>query len=157
MDEVRLRLFDLLAVDGSSCSICRGRWPGGFARETIDKRLIAVFGILDRVLRIIAGKVLDPVLPQRCESANCCGIITLLKEVSQALAFRTTLHRVFRVIDIDLEFRRKELGKARVGEVQHETLPSDEVNEIIYKTEIDGSYRANKASPTAWENELAIY
>jgi hypothetical protein len=85
-------------------------------------------------------------LPERREGPDSSGVVAALQELAQALALRAAIHRIFRVIDIDLELGGEEVAEAGVGKLQHKAGTSYEVDEIIHKTKIDGPYRANKPS-----------
>lgn len=47
----------------------------------IDHRPTAVFGVLERVFRIGAAKVVDPILPECFACASRGDIIAVLKEI----------------------------------------------------------------------------
>ena len=102
--------------------------------------MIARLRIDYRVLAAAAGKIVGAVLPEGRKHANGSGIVAVLQEIAQPFPLGAAVRRVFGIVNIDLQLQGEKIREARVGKVEHEPRTTNEVNEVIYKAQVDGSY-----------------
>ena len=93
--------------------------------------MIAGLGISDGVGAAGTSQILAAMLPECFERANGGPVVAGLKEMAEALALRSPIDRVFRIIDVDLEFGGKEVREASIGKIQYEARASHEVDEVV--------------------------
>ena len=72
-------------------------------------------------------------LPERLQGSDRRGVIDLLKKAAQAFALGPAMLGIDRIVDVDVQFGRKEFSEARIGKVQHIAAPSDEIDEVVYE------------------------
>lgn len=65
--------------------------------------MVAGFCIDDRVFAGGAREIFQTMFPNRRKSTNGGGIVAMLEEIAKPFSFRTSIHGIFRVVDIDLE------------------------------------------------------
>lgn len=76
-------------------------------------------------------------LPEGLKGSDGGDVVDLLKEAAQPLPLGPAMFGIDRIVDVDVEFGREEVGEARIGEIQYVAAASDEIDEVVYESEID--------------------
>ena len=77
------------------------------------------------------------IFPEAIESANNRGLVDGPKKMPQALAFRTAIHRVGRVFNVEVQLLCKKPSERPIGKI--ENIPAVHLEQIFKKHYVDGA------------------
>lgn len=103
----------------------------GFSSEPLNQSAKTCLGIQHRVILAGTGEVFAAVFPKGVEGTYGHRVVALLQKATQPLALGTAVFFIFRIINVDLQFGRKELREARIREIQNEAAPSNKIHEVV--------------------------
>jgi len=93
------------------------RWS--FSRvsfEAIDQREETSLRVINWVFPPCSFEKLAAVLPEGLEGLDRRRIIYSLKEIAQALSFRSAMFSISRIVNIYVEFGSEKFAEGRIGE-----------------------------------------
>lgn len=86
-----------------------------------------------------ARQVFGTMLPKGLEGSDRRGVVDLLKEAAQSLAFRAAVLSINRIVDVDVQLRCEEFRETRIRKPQDVTTPANEVDEVVDQAQVDRS------------------